>query len=143
MAKIELNITFDTKEETLEAVLNGLRSNFVDSLGEAVTEEAVARISKATVDTAKNEAPAEPRLPDDPAPASAPVETPTEATPEPKPTTETVSKTDVRALATALSKAGKKAELRAIFEKFGAQKLSDIQESDYPALKKELEAANA
>lgn len=55
-----------------------------------------------------------------------------------------VSKTDVRAVATALSKAGKKAELKTIFESFGGQKLSDIKESDYPALMQKLrEAADA
>lgn len=53
-----------------------------------------------------------------------------------------VSKTDVRAAATVLSKAGKREELSAIFAKFGGKKLSDIKEEDYPALMKELEAAN-
>lgn len=54
-----------------------------------------------------------------------------------------VSKTDIRAIATALSKAGKKAELKAALEAFGATKLSDVNEADYPALKEKLEAVNA
>lgn len=45
-------------------------------------------------------------------------------------------------VSTVLSKAGKREELSAIFAKFGGKKLSDIKEEDYPALMKELEAAN-
>jgi len=52
---------------------------------------------------------------------------------------ESVSKTDVRAIALKLSKAGKQAELKEIFNEFGAEKLSEVKESDYPALKARLE----
>ena len=45
-------------------------------------------------------------------------------------------------MATALTKAGKRDALKAIFKKFGGEKLSDIQEADYPALMRELVAAN-
>lgn len=53
------------------------------------------------------------------------------------------SMTDVRAVALKLSKAGKQTELKEIFAKYGADKLSGVAESDYPVLMKDLEAANA
>lgn len=48
---------------------------------------------------------------------------------------------DVKAVCLKLSKAGKQAELKAAFAKFGGKKLSDIAESDFGALLEEL--ANA
>lgn len=54
-------------------------------------------------------------------------------------TAENISKTDVRAIALKLSKAGKQAELKEIFNEFGAEKLSEVKEADYPALKAKLE----
>lgn len=51
------------------------------------------------------------------------------------------SKTDVRAVALKLSKAGQQDKLKEIFSKYGADKLSDIAESDYPTLMKDLEEA--
>lgn len=57
--------------------------------------------------------------------------------------TKAPNKTDVRAVALKLSKAGKQDELKEIFAKYGADKLSGVAESDYPALMKDLEAANA
>ncbi len=60
-----------------------------------------------------------------------------------EPTGTPVSKTDVRALALKLSKAGKQETLKTIFATFGADKLSAIPETAYPALMRELEAANA
>ena len=64
------------------------------------------------------------------------------AEPEPKPETPSISLTDVRAVALKFSKAGKQAVLKEIFAKYGAEKLSDISASDYPALMADLEAAN-
>lgn len=58
-----------------------------------------------------------------------------EAKAEPK---ESVSKTDLRAVALKLSKAGKSKELREVFAKFGAEKLSDVKEEDYPQIMEEL-----
>ncbi|MBQ3330836.1 MAG: hypothetical protein IJG87_06625 [Ruminococcus sp.] len=52
-----------------------------------------------------------------------------------------ISKTDVKAVCLKLSKEGKQDALKAAFAKFGAKKLTEVQESDYPALMKEL--ANA
>lgn len=48
---------------------------------------------------------------------------------------------DVKAVCLKLSKAGKQAELKAAFAKFGGKKLSDIAESDFGRLLEEL--ANA
>lgn len=45
---------------------------------------------------------------------------------------------DVKAICLKLSKAGKQAELKAAFAKFGGKKLSDIAESDFGALLEEL-----
>ena len=56
--------------------------------------------------------------------------------------TETITKTDVRAKALALSKAGKSDLLAEIFGKFGASKLSEVKESDYPELMRELVSAD-
>lgn len=52
------------------------------------------------------------------------------------------NKTDVRAVALKLSKAGKQDVLKAIFAKYGADKLSGVAEERYPELMKDLEAAN-
>lgn len=60
-----------------------------------------------------------------------------------EPKAKVISKTDVRAKCLALSKAGKTDLLVSIFGEFGAKKLSDIKESDYPALMEKLGAANA
>lgn len=54
-----------------------------------------------------------------------------------------ITKTDIRAVALRLSKAGKSDELRAVFSKFGAERLSDIKEEDYPAVMAELGEINA
>lgn len=70
-------------------------------------------------------------------------ETP-EATPEPQAKTKPVDEKpkitaqDVKAVCLKLSKAGKQAELKAAFAKFGGKKLSDIAESDFGALMEEL-----
>lgn len=55
-----------------------------------------------------------------------------------------ITKTDIRAVAAKLSRAGKQDVLAAVFAKFGCKKLSDFdgRTEDYPALMKELVAAN-
>lgn len=50
----------------------------------------------------------------------------------------TYSKTDVKAVCLKLSKEGKQDALKAAFAKFGAKKLTEVAESDYPALMEEL-----
>lgn len=62
-----------------------------------------------------------------------PVEKPEEVKPE-EPAEKVYSKTDVKAVCLQFSKAGRQDELRAAFAKFGAKKLTEIAESDYPAL---------
>ncbi len=159
MAQIKIEITYDPSTETLAQAVSSLVPRTAgidpDALGEAVTQEALDRLGKTTgkaaqTDETKTESA-------DPTPAatgetSASAENGGEAVKESagdKPSAspsegdaKKVSKTDVRAAATVLSKAGKREELSAIFAKFGGKKLSDIKEEDYPALMKELEAAN-
>ena len=77
-------------------------------------------------------APAEPAV-EEPAPAQEPAQAPA-----PEPEAPRFSKMDVKAVCMKLSKEGRQSELRAAFEKFGGKKFSDIKESDYPALMKEL-----
>ena len=68
-------------------------------------------------------------------PATAPAET--EA---PK----TYTFTEVRGIMAGLSGQGKKAEAKALLQKFGANRLSDLDEKDYPALVQEAQViANA
>lgn len=52
----------------------------------------------------------------------------------------TYSKTDVKAVCLKLSKAGRQEELKAAFAKFGAKKLTEVAEADYPALMEALGA---
>ena len=52
----------------------------------------------------------------------------------PKEEARTHSFTDVRGIMAGLSGQGKKAEARALLEKFGAKRLSDVKEEDYAAL---------
>ncbi len=53
-----------------------------------------------------------------------------------------ISLADVRAVALKLSKAGKQKQLKEIFAKYDAEKLSDIDTENYEALMTDLEAAN-
>lgn len=68
-----------------------------------------------------------------------PVEAPAPATVEaPAPAVKTYSKTDVKAVCLQYSKAGRQEELKAAFAKFGAKKLTEVPEADYPALMEAL-----
>lgn len=87
--------------------------------------------------------------------AATPAETSPEATNDAKPVTEApltkvepaveiapeppVTKADLRALGVKLTKAGKTDDLKRAFSTFGAAKLGEVKEADYPALKKVLE----
>ena len=55
-------------------------------------------------------------------------------TPDKKEEARTYSFTDVRGIMAGLSGQGKKAEARALLDKFGAKRLSDVKEEDYAAL---------
>ena len=176
MAQIKIEITYDPSTETLAQAVSSLVPSTAgidpNALGEAVTQEALARLGKATNKTP----PAKPETADKTegaGPTSAATGETSAATGETsaatgetsaaaesegetakesaggkpdaspsEPSPKKVSKTDVRAVATALSKAGKREALSAIFAEFGGKKLSDIKEEDYPALMERLVAAN-
>lgn len=153
MAQIKIEITYDPSTETLEQAVSSLVPKTAidpDALGEAVTQEALARLGKTSgktdpEDKSKGHTAAAADKTDAPAKTEG---TATENAAGDKPGAASsesgrkVSKTDVRAVATALSKAGKREQLSAIFAEFGGKKLSDIKEEDYPALMEKLEAAN-
>ena len=121
----QITLTLDLTPETLE-ILN-LLINGIDGKTEekpaknktsktkksAETKEAVEETPKDDVPWAEDEA--EPRK---------------------------IEMADVRAIALKLSKAKKQAELKKIFAKYGATKLSDITEEKYPELMADLEAAS-
>lgn len=146
MAQIKIEITFNTNEETLDQALAKL-------LSQQTGQDVPTALAKKQTKT-KQDAPAasQPEPEAAPAPENAPepeatpeTETDVKAEPAPEapaPEEKPVSKTDVRAVATALTKAGKRETLKVIFKKFGGEKLSDIKEADYPALMRELVAAN-
>ena len=162
MAQIKIEITYDPSTETLAQAVSSLVPSTAgidpNALGEAVTQEALARLGKATgktapakaetVDKTEGAGPTTADTGKTSAAAKNEGETVKEsagskpdASPS-EPSPKKVSKTDVRAVATALSKAGKREELSAIFAEFGGKKLSDIKEEDYPALMERLVAAN-
>lgn len=147
MAQIKIEVTFNTNEETLEQALAKLHAPTIDAdaLGEAVTREVQARLTSSkredTVVAAEKQS--NPETAPEMESASGSAATTDSSESDPAPEEKPVTKTDVRAMATALTKAGKRDTLKAIFKKLGAEKLSDIQEKDYPALMRELVAANA
>lgn len=72
-----------------------------------------------------------------------PVEDTVEA-PAEVPAAKTYTFTEVRGIMAALSGQGKKAEAKALLQKFGANRLSDLDEKDYAALVEEAQViANA
>jgi len=60
--------------------------------------------------------------------------------PEKKQPTKTYAFADVRKAFSAKSHAGHTAEVKALINKYGADRLSDVKEADYPALMADLEA---
>ena len=60
--------------------------------------------------------------------------------PKPKPETKTYTFQEVRGIMASLSGKGMKAEAKALLTKFGASRLSEVKEDDYPALAAEAEA---
>lgn len=59
-------------------------------------------------------------------------------TPKPE-ETKTYTFTEVRGIMAGLSGQGKKAEAKALLQKYGASKLSDVKEADYAALVRDAE----
>ena len=58
----------------------------------------------------------------------------TQETPEVKPTAKTISVEDVRAVLTPISQSGKAAQVKTLLIKHGANRLSDIDPSEYGSL---------
>ena len=58
---------------------------------------------------------------------------------EPEAKASKVTKTDLRNKGLELTKAGKSIEMKAVFEEFGAAKLSEVKEEDYAAVMEKLE----
>ena len=67
------------------------------------------------------------------------IEAKTEVVEEPKKEEKLVSLEDVRAVLANLSRNGKTKEVKALLQKYGADKLSAINKDDYPALLKDAE----
>lgn len=63
-----------------------------------------------------------------------------EKKPEPEAEAPGITKTDLRNKGLELTKAGKSIEMKAVFEEFGAAKLSEVKEEDYAAVMEKLEA---
>ncbi len=126
----QITLTLDLTPETLE---------ILKLLTGASTEKAGVEIQDAG-ETGKDKSPAKKTARKDKKPAAK--ETPAE--PEPDETEEApeITLTDVRAVALKLSKAGKQKQLKEIFAKYGADKLSEIDAKDYGDLMADLEAAN-
>ena len=77
----------------------------------------------------------------DTAPAVSKTETKTEKkeAPAPAPEVKKYSLQEVRGILASLAGKGKKAEAKALLTKYGASRLSDVKEEDYPALVAEAE----
>lgn len=119
---VEIKISFDPSKETFEQALTALQAKPVPP--------EILHINEVSTPV-----PAEPVI------SQAALEV--SAAPQEMIEASAITKTEIRTIATSLSKAGKKAELKAVFNAFGATKLSDISETDYPMLKKKLEEINA
>lgn len=65
--------------------------------------------------------------------------TPEKEAPAPEPEVKNYSFQEVRGIMASLAGSGKKAEAKALLTKFGANRLSDVKEEDYPALVAEAE----
>lgn len=139
---VEIKISYDPSTETLDQAIASLSKNapVVNAANKvnAVEPKADKRDLNVYATPQGGKTDKAPAVEETPAPA----ETPKAEESKPAPVA-TVAKTDIRAIATAISKAGKKTELKAALEAFGATKLSDMSEADYPALKERLEAINA
>jgi hypothetical protein len=59
---------------------------------------------------------------------------------EKKEEVKTIGISEIRIKLSALEKAGKKTQIKALINRFGASKLSEVREECYPALLKEAEA---
>lgn len=142
--QIDIRISYDPAQETLDQALEALgrKANTVDKPIEK-TDLNVYAVPQGNPPALAKEEVSTPEVKPDEPPAVMPEAKSEEAGKKTGKKTDLVTKTDIRAIATAISKAGKKQELKAALESFGATKLSDVAEADYPFLKQKLEAINA
>lgn len=126
----QITLTLDLTPETLEILklLTGASTEKTDTAAEGTGE------------TGKDKAPAKKTAKKDKKPTAK--ETPAEPVPDETEEAAEITLTDVRAVALKLSKAGKQKQLKEIFAKYGADKLSEIDAKDYGDLMADLEAAN-
>ncbi|MCD8011977.1 MAG: hypothetical protein LUG99_02135 [Lachnospiraceae bacterium] len=141
----QITVTLDLTAETLEVLKllipqasgksTAVKSD--DVPGQMTLEEFIKDNPEETEETGKDKKPAKRTAAKDKkaAPKEAPVE---EEKPAPAPAPE-VTLTDVRSVALKLSKAGRQKELKEIFAKYGADKLSGIAAENYAALLADLE----
>lgn len=136
MSQIKIEITFDPKKETMKEALAAFKNFTTNSVN---TDPQQVNSLDAEATNKKEDKPTV----EAPEKVEGLVEVP--AVPKDKtaaPAEQSVSKTDVRAMATALSKKNKPA-LKAVFDSFGAIKLSDIPEDKWPELIRKMVEANA
>lgn len=134
----QITLTLDLTPETLEILKLLASASSTDSGADAPKNEKPVP-DDATAENEKDKKPAKKSASKDK--KAAPKEEPAEAD-EAKDEDKAPSLTDVRAVALKLSKAGKQTQLKEIFAKYGAAKLSDIAEEHYADLMADLEAVN-
>lgn len=129
-----INMTFTSFEEVVEFARKMAAGQTVPT-GEKMTE-AIATTKKGAAAKKENTQ----KAPDKEEPAETlPREEPAETAAEE--TTYTLE--DVRAALGTLQKAGKKNQVRALLQEFGAAKLPEVDPADYPALMKKAGELNA
>ncbi|MCD7958190.1 MAG: hypothetical protein LUF89_01345 [Ruminococcus sp.] len=145
----QITVTLDLTAETLKVLKllipqasgksTAVKSD--DILGQMILEEFIKDNPEELETTGKDKKPAKCAATKDKkaAPKEAPAEEEKPApAPAPAPAPE-VTLTDVRSVALKLSKAGRQKELKEIFAKYGADKLSGIATENYAALLADLE----
>jgi hypothetical protein len=129
----QITLTLDLTVENLEKL-----KVFCEETKAVATVTAKTKATKTTKAKAEKPEPTESEAKEEPKAKAE--ETKTK---EAKETASAVTKTDVRAVALKISKAGKSDVLKEIFAKFEATKLSEVPESRYDDLMKELVAVDA
>ena len=122
---MQVSITLDLTQKTVDALQILINALDGKDVPKTAAPARPAKAQKPKTDPLQDETPAD------------------EPEPETEIETEKVTMTEVRAEALKLSKAGKQTILKEIFAKYdSATKLSDISESNYPALMADLRSAN-
>uniref|UniRef100_A0AAU8AZV2 rRNA biogenesis protein rrp5 n=1 Tax=Dulem virus 37 TaxID=3145755 RepID=A0AAU8AZV2_9CAUD len=129
----QITLTLDLTPETLEILkLLASASNGKTDVPSSEPDQ----LTSVDTESSKDKKPAKKTAAKDKKPATK------DASPETEDEAPAISLTDVRAVALKLSKAGKQAQLKEIFAKYGATKLSDISAEHYGDLMADLEEAN-